>query len=130
MKKSRNPEIIHQPLSSYVHQIEVSGAQRWLILSGQVGMEQDGGIPEDPIKQFDIALNNIHCNLQTADMEIKDIVKLTIYLVDPMGVEKRRELLSTWLKGHEPCMTLIYVPALASPKIKVELDVMACTDVI
>ena len=129
MKKSRNPETIHQPLASYAHQIEVSGTKRWLILSGQVGMQQDGTLPEDPIKQFEIALNNVHGNLQAANMQIRDIVKLTIYLVDSIDVEKRRELLSTWLKGHEPCMTLIYVAALASPKLKVELDAMACADV-
>jgi enamine deaminase RidA (YjgF/YER057c/UK114 family) len=93
-------------------------------------LQQDGTLPEDPIKQFEIALNNVHGNLQAANMQIRYMVKLTIYLVDSIDVEKRRQLLSTWLKGHEPCMTLIYVAALASSKLKLEPDAMACADVI
>jgi len=128
MKKSRNPANIHPPLATYAHQIEITGAQRWLMLSGQVGMQADGTLPEDPARQFEIALNNIAANLQAANMHVEDLVKLTIYLVDPIAAETRGELLSAWLKGHQPCMTLIYVAALASPKIKVELDAMACAD--
>jgi 2-iminobutanoate/2-iminopropanoate deaminase len=128
MKQSRNPETIHPPLGSYAHQIEVSGAQRWLFLSGQVGMGQDGRLPEEAAEQFEIALNNIHANLQAAKMEVKDLVKLTMYLVEPIEAKKRRKLLSDWLKGHEPCMTLIYVAGLANPKLKVEFDAMACAN--
>jgi 2-iminobutanoate/2-iminopropanoate deaminase len=128
MKKSRNPETIHPPLAAYAHQIEVWGEQRWLMLSGQVGMQPDGTLPEDPARQFEIALHNISANLQAASMGVEDVVKLTIYLVDPIAADKRGELLSAWLQGHQPCMTLIYVAALASPKIKVELDATACAD--
>lgn len=128
MKKSRNPETIHPPLAAYAHQIEISGAQRWLMLSGQVGMQPDGTLPEDPVQQFEIALNNISANLQAANMQVKDLVKVTLYLVDPIEAKTRSELLSAWLKGHEPCMTLIYVAALANPMIKVELDATACAD--
>lgn len=128
MKESRNPEAIHPPLAAYAHQIEITGAQRWLMLSGQVGMQPDGTLPDDPVRQFEIALNNILANLKAANMQIKDLVKLTLYLVDPIEAGIRAELLSGWLQGHEPCMTLIYVAALASPKIKVELDAMACAE--
>lgn len=126
MKHSRNPNSIHPPLASYAHQIEVSGAHRWLFLSGQVGMKPDGQLPEDPAEQFRIALDNIQANLQAANMRNKDLVKLTFYLVDPIGAGKRAEILSPWLGGHEPCMTLVYVAGLANPKIKVEIDAMAC----
>jgi 2-iminobutanoate/2-iminopropanoate deaminase len=128
MKQSRNPETIHPPLAAYAHQIEISGAQRWLMLSGQVGMQPDGTLPEGAVRQFEIALNNISANLQAANMEVKDLVKLTLYLVDPIEAETRSKLLSAWLKEHKPCMTLIYVAALATPRIKVELDAMACAD--
>lgn len=41
MKQSRNPKTIHPPLAAYTHQIEITGAQRWLMLSGQVGMQKE-----------------------------------------------------------------------------------------
>lgn len=129
MKTFRNPDTVHNPLAAYIHGIEVSGPQRWLVLSGQIGMDADGSLPSDPVEQFKIALSNIHHNLQAAQMEISDIVKLTMYLVGEMNSEERRLLLSSWLKGHQPCMTLIYVAALASPDIRVEIEALACTDI-
>jgi len=39
MKSSRNPATVHPPLASCAHQIEVTGPQRWLVLSGQVEPE-------------------------------------------------------------------------------------------
>lgn len=42
MRTSSNPETIHPPVAPYTHQIETTGPQRWLTLSGQVGMEADG----------------------------------------------------------------------------------------
>ena len=48
-----------------------------LVLSGQVGMRQDGTIPDDPIEQINVALENIFRNLEAANMGVKDIIKLT-----------------------------------------------------
>lgn len=129
MKQFRNPDTVHQPLAAYTHHIEISGPQRWVVLSGQVGVSPDGSLPADPVKQLEIALENIYRNLQSADMEISDIVKLTIYLVDPIDADKRRTIFSKWLQGHEPCMTLLYVAALATPTIKVEVEATACTGI-
>jgi 2-iminobutanoate/2-iminopropanoate deaminase len=128
MKTSRNPETVHPPVAPYSHQIEISGPQRWLVLSGQVGISPDGTLPSDPIQQFRTALTNIHHNLAAASMEISDVVKLTMYLVGEMDVGERREVLASWLNGHKPCMTLLYVEALASPDIRVEIDALASRD--
>jgi len=129
MKIFRNPETIHRTLAAYTHQVELQDPFRWLVVSGQVGMDKDGKLPEDPIEQFKIALNNINLNLKAADMAIGDLVKLTMYLVGDIDTEQRREALSVWLDGHVPAMTLLYVAALASPAIKVEIEALACADV-
>lgn len=126
MKQFRNPEIIHAPLAAYTHQVEISEAQRWLVLSGQIGMKKDGSFPNDPIEQLKIALDNIGENLRAAGMDVPDLVKLTIYLVGAFDTEKRREAVQAWLGDHSPCSTLLYVAALASPQFKVEIDAWAC----
>ncbi len=59
-------------------------------------------------------------------MEKHDLVKLTFYLVGDMDAEKRGDVIAAWLQAHQPCMTLLYVAALATPIYKVELDVWAC----
>ena len=128
MKTFRNPIAVHPPLASYAHQCEVVGPQRWLVLSGQVGIDKDGRLPSDPIKQFKLALINIDGNLQAANMQKSDLVKLTMYLVGQVDPGLRREVLSSWLAGHEPTMTLLFVAALAGPDIKVEIEALACAD--
>lgn len=125
MKEFRNPNDIHQPLAAYSHQVEIDPSERLLVLSGQVGMQQDGTIPENPSEQLKVALNNIHSNLKAAKMSIKDIVKLTFYIVDQMDAADRKAVLDSFFDYHKPCMTLLFVSALAAPAIKIEIDAMA-----
>jgi enamine deaminase RidA (YjgF/YER057c/UK114 family) len=126
MKKFQNPGTIHGPLAGYTHQIEIVEPKRWLVLSGQIGMLVDGTLPYDPLEQFRIALDNVAKNLSAAGMEMQDLVKLTIYLVGEIDTDKRRAVMAEWLRGHSPCSTLLYVAALATPDIRVEIDAWAC----
>jgi|SRR6187431_2898591 enamine deaminase RidA (YjgF/YER057c/UK114 family) len=125
MKKFRNPREVHQPLGAYSHQVEITGNERVLVLSGQVGMREDGTVPEDPIEQMEIAFENIFRNLRAANMDVKDIIKLTYYLVGEIDTTKRRELVVSKLQGHKPCSTLLFVAGLASPIYKVEIEALA-----
>jgi enamine deaminase RidA (YjgF/YER057c/UK114 family) len=125
VKEYRNPPNIHQPIAAYTHQIEIRDSERLLVLSGQIGRKNDGTVPDDPVEQIEIALENLRRNLQAARMDVKDIVKLTFYLVGDMDIERRRELISAWLQDHRPCMTLVNVVSLASPIYKVEVDAWA-----
>jgi enamine deaminase RidA (YjgF/YER057c/UK114 family) len=122
----RSPDGIHPPLGGYSHQVEVSGSQRWLVMAGQVGRTLDGTVPSDPIEQIEIALENVRINLEGAGMEVKDLVKLTWYLVGEIDSAKRRQITAAWLGGHQPCSTLLYVAGLAAPEYKVEIDSWAC----
>lgn len=124
MKEFRNPENVHEPLGGYMHQAEIS-SERMLIISGQVGMKQDGTVPQDPIEQLDLVFENILRNLQAANMEMKDLVKINYYLVGEWDTTKRRELAASKLNGHKPCSTLVYVAGLASPIYKVEVEAWA-----
>jgi len=125
MKTRRNPPTVHAPLAAYSHQIEISGAERQLVISGQVGMTTEGLVPEDPIKQLGLALDNVERNLEAAGMGLGDLVRLTTYAVGEWDNDARRALLASRLGDHRPCMTLIFVAALASPALRVELDAWA-----
>ena len=52
-------------------------------------------------------------------------MKLTFYLVGEMDAAKRRDVIAARLKSHRPCMTLLFVAALASPIYRVEIDAWA-----
>ena len=125
MKEFRNPQDVHQPLGSYSHQLEISGNERVLVLSGQVGVREDGTVPDQALEQMDIAFENIFRNLRAANMDVKDIIKLTYYLVGELDTAKRRELVVSKLQGYKPCSTLLFVAGLASPIYKVEIEALA-----
>jgi len=125
VKEFRNPQDIHEPVGSYSHQIELKGNERLLVISGQVGMRKDGTVPEDPFEQIDLAFENILSNLRAADMDVRDLIKITYYLVGEIDTAKRREVVLSKLQGHQPCSTLLYVAALASPVFRVEIDAWA-----
>jgi 2-iminobutanoate/2-iminopropanoate deaminase len=125
VKEHRNPSSVHAPLAAYAHQIEVRGEPRLLVMSGQVGMTPAGAVPEDAGEQLDLALENVLRNLEAAEMRAADLVKLTLYLTETVDADRRRAILDARLRGHTPCMTLVYVAGLASPRLKVEVDAWA-----
>ena len=126
--QSRNPAGVHAPVAAYSHQIEVSAGARWLVLSGQIGLRLDGAPPSDPVEQIEVALDNIRRNLEAAGMAVGDLVKLTFYLVGEIDAERRKRPLEAFLGDHRPAMTLLYVSALASPALKVEIDAWAARE--
>jgi enamine deaminase RidA (YjgF/YER057c/UK114 family) len=126
MNTTRDPQTIHPPLGAYSHQVEVPPGARLLVMAGQVGRTVDGRVPEDPIEQAEVALDNVRHNLEAAGMGVEDVVKLTWYVVGQMDAQRRRELLGAWLGDHRPASTLVYVAALAAPEYRVEIDAWAC----
>ncbi len=125
MKLARDPQDVHPPLAAYVHQIELRGAERLLVLSGQVGVRPDGSLPTDPVEQLDVAWDNLDRNLRAAGLGTADLVKVTLYLVGDIDPGARREVIARHLGDHRPCMTLVVPAALANPEIRVELDAWA-----
>ena len=125
MKEFRHPADVHLPVGAYSHQIEIRGDERLLVISGQVGVREDGSVPEDPFEQMDLAFENIFRNLRAANMDVKDIIKLTYYLVGEMDTAKRRAVVLSKLNGHRPCITLLYVAGLKSPAYRVEIEAWA-----
>lgn len=124
MKEFRNPQDIHKPVGAYSHQVEVRD-ERMLVIAGQVGMREDGSVPDDPYEQFDLAFENIVRNLHAANMTVQDLIKITYYLVGDFDVVRLREIVRARLQGHLSCSTLLYVAGLAGPRYRVEIDAWA-----
>jgi enamine deaminase RidA (YjgF/YER057c/UK114 family) len=126
MKTHRNPSDVHSPVAAYSHQIEVREPARWLVLSGQLGKKADGTVPDDPIQQLDVAFDNVARNLRAAGMEMRDLVKVTIYLVGDFDRRQRRAVIASYLNEEpHPCVTMLFVAALFDPLYKVEIDAVA-----
>lgn len=97
-------------------------------LRGQIGQDLETresiGIG-DPVKQTEQAMSNIKLLLEEAGSRLEDIVKVTVYIVDPRYREDVYRTMGKWLKGVFPVSTGIVVQALARPEWLVEIDATA-----
>lgn len=95
---------------------------------GQIGQDLDTsenvGVG-DVGAQTEQAMTNIAMLLAEADASLDDIVKVTVYLVDPRYRESVYRVIGRWLKGVHPVSTGLVVSALARPEWLVEVDVVA-----
>ena len=97
-------------------------------LRGQIGQDletrESVGIG-DVTAQTEQAMSNIKMRLEEAGSRLEDIVKVTIYIIDPRYREDVYRTVGTWLKGVYPVSTGIVVQALARPEWLVEIDATA-----
>lgn len=97
-------------------------------LRGQIGQDLETresiGIG-DVVAQTEQAMHNIDLLLAEAGSSLRDIVKVTVYIVDPRYREDVYRTMGRWLRGVYPVSTGIVVQALARPEWLVEIDATA-----
>lgn len=120
-----NPATVHPPVGAYSHGVEVPPNARWLFISGQVALRADGKVPEGFEAQCHQAWMNLHQVLKSAGMEIKDLVKLTVFMVREEDLPTFRQVRDQYLKGWHPATTLVFVRALARPQWLIEIEAVA-----
>ncbi len=120
-----NPASIGPEPPAYTHGMLVQGAARTLYIAGQVGMDPSGACPSDVAAQCRLAWTRIEAILGEAGMTLQDIVKTTIFLVNPADLAAFREVRNSVLKSHKPASTLVFVSQLVDPALKVEIEAVA-----
>ncbi|HJS33308.1 MAG TPA: RidA family protein [Alphaproteobacteria bacterium] len=125
MLTPHTPPTIAPPAALYVHGMEAPASARWLFVSGQIGVHPDGRIGRDAREQAEIVWANIVAILASAGMGVRDIVKLTSYVVGREHLAPLREVRERVLAGHKPASTLLIVAGLAQPQWLVEVEVYA-----
>ncbi|MEM9516569.1 MAG: RidA family protein [Actinomycetota bacterium] len=109
--------------------IEVTGAERMLLLSGQTATAADGSPqhPGDIVAQFGLAWSNLKDVLTDAGMTPANVVRLNMYVTDvPTFMANAEAMISVIAAdGCTPTSTLLGVSALFDPSIMVELEATA-----
>jgi 2-iminobutanoate/2-iminopropanoate deaminase len=118
-----NPTTVRAP-TGYTHAIEVRSPERWLVISGQVGMAVDGTIPETGGGQITQAWANLRAVLEANDMTGANIVKTTVFLTDRSLLGAYRAARTAVLGEHAPASTLLFVAGLADPRFVVEIEAL------
>lgn len=126
MNSLSNPNVVHKPIGPYHHTALVPENSRWLVISGQVGMDREGNIASGAKAQSEQALRNIAACLEANGMRKEDLVKFTVYLTDARSIADYRA--ARWKvigDGIQPASTLVIVAGLANPDLLVEIEAWA-----
>ncbi len=119
-----NPDSVRAP-TGYTHAIQITGASRRLIISGQVGLAPDGTVPSSAEGQIAQAFANLRAVLAANDMAVTNIVKTTVFLTDRGLLGSYRQARSAVFGDHAPASTLLFVVGLADPAWVVEIEAEA-----
>lgn len=91
----------------YPQAVEVTGASRWLFLSGQVPVAPDGSLAEDFESQCRQVWANVETQLKAAGMGLDNLVKVTTFLSDRRYALENRKVRLEVLAGRQPALTVI-----------------------
>ena len=123
---TRNPGTVAPPGGLYSHSVEIPPNARWLYLAGQIGVKPDGTMPESLEEQDEQCWKNILCILEDAGFSVTDIVKLNVLSIDPNARSIHAKHRAKYLNDHHiPASTWANISSLATPKIHIELEVIA-----
>ncbi len=112
------------PAGAYTQAVEVSGATRTLYLSGQVGSDVSGVVPDDITEQTKLLWGNIVAQLRAAGMTLDNLVKMVTIIPNHADLPAHRAARTEILGERKPASTLI-VAGLANPAWKVEVEAIA-----
>jgi len=90
----------------YAQAVEVSGAQRFLFISGQIPVSVEGRVPESFTDQARLAWRNIQAQLESAGMGLENIVKHTTFLSDRRYRSQNSEVRKEVLGDLTPALTV------------------------
>jgi len=75
-----NPPTVYPPASRYSHGVLTGGPGRRLLISGQVGVRQDGTLAEGLDARLEASFANVLAIVEAAGMRPEHITKLTIFV--------------------------------------------------
>ena len=115
---------VYAATDDYVHAMEVRGAERLLFVAGTMGLDATGAPGATLADQLELIWSNIRTILASADMTVRNIVRITSYLRDPAYAEANQAARIAALDGYVVPTTALVAQTL-SPDWLVEIEVIA-----
>jgi enamine deaminase RidA (YjgF/YER057c/UK114 family) len=116
---------VAQKIGTYSDGVAVPADAKWVFVSGTPGMLPDGSFPEGITAQAEQAWKNVMAILAQAGMGVKDLVKVTHYLVRQEDIKDYVAVRARYLGDARPASMLLVVPGLVKPEILVEIEAYA-----
>ncbi len=122
-----NPDTVPKPYKNrFSHGKLIPAGAEWLFTAGQTGRNLEGEIGKDIEEQADWAMKNLHSIIKEGGMEGEDVVKMTIYYLDPAHLPVIVAARNRYFgEDFRPASTAVGVSALARPEYLVEVEAIA-----
>ncbi|MGI5291167.1 RidA family protein [Nonomuraea polychroma] len=114
------------PVNGYSHVISFSG--QMAVVSGQLPLDAYGELvgQDDPREQARQVFENLSTALAAVGAEVRDIVKITVYVTDLADLEEFRLARDEYIsREHPPASSLVQVGGLVHPGARIEIDALA-----
>ncbi|MDQ6640774.1 MAG: Rid family hydrolase [Pseudomonadota bacterium] len=112
-------------IGAYCDAVEVPAGARWLFTSGTPGLALDKSLPKDIAGQAEIAWSHILKMLEQANMEVKDLVKVTHYLLRAEDIPAYVRVRAKFMGESRCASMLLIVPGLVRPEFLLEVEACA-----
>lgn len=116
---------IAQRIGTYSDAMLVEPNARWLFVSGTPGLRSDGSVPEGITAQSEQAWTNLCAILEQGGMSVRDLVKVTHYLLRSEDIKPYVAVRARFLGDARPASMLLVVPALVRPEFLIEVEAYA-----
>lgn len=125
--KSLSPSSIAPPFARYSHGVELPAGARIVRTSGQLGLAQDGTVPEGAQAQANICFANIGAILAEAEMGADQVCHLSAFVTDRVHMAGYMAARDAFLSNVAvlPSSTLVIVSGFTRPEFVVEVEVWA-----
>ena len=131
MIEALSPESIAPPFARYAHGVVVPEGYRLILTSGQLGLAEDGSVPESAEAQAEIIFANLTAILAAGGATVADALRLNAFVTDRAYMGGYMAARDRWLAGLDrlPASTLVIVSGFTRPEFKVEVEVTAAVRV-
>jgi enamine deaminase RidA (YjgF/YER057c/UK114 family) len=116
---------IARQIGAYSDAVEVPPNARWLFTAGTPGLALDGSLPNDITGQAELAWTHVMAMLERAGMTVKDLVKVTHYLLHASDIPAYVKVRARFLGDARPASMLLVVPQLVRPGFLLEIEAYA-----
>lgn len=125
MADALHPEGVHPPFGRYSHGVVVPAGARLVVTSGQLGIAEDGTVPDTVEAQAHLCFRAIGAILAEAGMSFGDIVRLTAFVTRREDFPAYMVVRDRYVTDPLPASTLVIVSGFTRPEFLVEVEATA-----
>ena len=122
-----SPDNIAPPFARYSHGVIVPEGYHLILTSGQLGVAEDGSVPDSAEAQADIVFANLTAILAAGGATAAHVLRLNAFVTDRASMQGYMAARDRWLADvmRLPTSTLVIVSGFTRPEFKVEVEVTA-----